>query len=581
MKFFPKGAWGYALLLVVLFSLAAVATMSVVDLVNERFLLPGYERSVQDVSLAVWLLTMGFMFLAGALGLWGISATAEYESRHRIAKMVSAMNNLSDGLLAVDHQGRVRGANPAVRRLASRHFLPGKSISLAAIFPALAADDLKRLLSKKLPCEIELESVHSPSLDGEDPGLQMLRLRSQPVEGLNLIFVSDITEKHTASMQQHQVAKLQLLGRIAGGVAHDFSNILSAISGHAALMLRFGADQQRSLGDSINVIMNETQRGVRLSRQLLALSRSSDSGGRSSANLAESVGEAVELLRVALPADWKIESEAAGPFPAVSLSSAQIVQIVLNLGLFVADALRKPGRLAIQLKSPGQECLELPDRQRGAGRLAAVILISASDAPAAEVPEESFTKQTAAAGMIDTIGVIPSVVRTLGEEAGGSLDEIYAGGDRIVYRVCLPRQSLAFQPVLGVARLHPKTTQDMSRLNILLAAAGHKFRWLEKMLAGLGASVERRTAIAEVLGAIDSDRKPGIIIAEKTLFGSEANGLFRAIRKISPRTALVIISDRPEEEELQEAEGCVFMEPGADEEQWLNAVLRLQKFLKA
>jgi len=577
MKFFPKGAWGYALLLIVLFTLAAVATRSVVDLVGERFCLPDDVSSVQAVSLAIWLLTMGFMFLAGALGLWAISATAEYESRHRIAKMVTSMNNLSDGLLAVDQHGYVRGANPAVRRLATGSFASGRKVSLSSLFPNLAGDELKRLLNKKFPCEIEWESVRSRPDDGQDSGLQILRLRSQPAEGLNLIFVSDITEKHTTAMRQHQLAKLHLLGRIAGGVAHDFSNILSAISGHAALMLRFGGDRH-SMTDSLNVIMNETQRGVRLSGQLLALSRSSDVTERSCANIAENVGEAAELLRVALPADWSVALDLEGSFPPVSLSSAQIVQIVLNLGLLVSDALKKTGKLSIQLKRPVQDSASVapPDFNR----FAALVVISAS-AGAEDKPRASFTIYQACS-VLDTSGVIPSVVRTIVEDAGGRLDEIYAGGGGMVYCVYLPLQSVVLRPDFG--QEWPRTgrlnSADLRQWKIIMASGEHKMGWLEKMLADSGAAVERKATVDALLGAVDSDRRPEMIIMEKTLFGAEADSILRAIHKICPRTGLVIISRYPEEEALRETEGYVFIEPDADEDTWLNAILKTRQSLK-
>ena len=209
MKLFPRGAWGYAILLVILFSIAAIATKQVIDLTTERFILPEYEHAVQGFSVAIWLLTMGLMFLAGALGLLAISTTAEYESRHRIARIVNAMNYLSDGLLALDYQGYVKGANPAVRKLVPGHISGFKKRAINEIFPSLRDEDMKRLLNRNNPCEMEVE-CSNPS------GLRILRLRSQPAEGLLLLFVSDITEMHSANLRQQQTAKLQLLGRIAG-----------------------------------------------------------------------------------------------------------------------------------------------------------------------------------------------------------------------------------------------------------------------------------------------------------------------------------------------------------------------------
>lgn len=614
MKFFPRGTWGYAVLLVLLFSIAAIATMRVIDFTTERFYLPEYERAVQGFSLAIWSLTMGLMFLSGALGLLAISATAEYESRHRIARIVNTMNYLSDGLLALDYQGHVRAANPAARQMVSIHMAVGKRTAINDIFPSLSAENISCLLNRNNPCEIEVECPHVS-------GSRMLRLRSQPAEGLVLVFVSDITEMRATSIRQQQTAKLQLLGRIAGGVAHDFSNILSAISGHAVLIQRFSEDK-RSVTDSIGVIVNETQRGVRLSRQLLVLSRSSDFDGQSSGNLAENVREAGELLRVALSAAWTIEAEANGDFPVVPFSPVQIVQIVLNLGLLAADALRKSGKLAIHLKTPEN----LPQDTRC---FAAVITISASAEPDASGQTIPSQLQSATMGMIDTTGMIPSVVRALIEEAGGRLDELYAGNDQSLYRICLPAASKISEPDLmpmksavkdmlrlkswssslasnntmhppaalraamwagsivgGLAGASPwpnlssrpvRTQADRPwpgrQWKILLASSDAKFKQFEKALADAGATVETRAAIDSVLAAIDSERKPDVIIADKRLFGDEADSLLKAMRKICPDSGIVIISRKPEEEKLRHENGFVFLESDSEEGAWLDAVV--------
>ncbi|MDO9541701.1 MAG: hypothetical protein Q7J98_05205, partial [Kiritimatiellia bacterium] len=164
MKLFPRGAWRYAVLLVILFSIAAIATWQVIDFTTERFLQPEYESAVRGFSLAIWSLTMGLMFLAGALGLLAISTTAEHESRHRIANIVSRMNYLSDGLLALDYQGRVMGANTAVHNLAPGHIPVGKKNPINDIFPSLTEEDMKCLLNRSSPCEIESECLHSSGL---------------------------------------------------------------------------------------------------------------------------------------------------------------------------------------------------------------------------------------------------------------------------------------------------------------------------------------------------------------------------------------------------------------------------------
>ncbi|MDD5484006.1 MAG: histidine kinase dimerization/phospho-acceptor domain-containing protein [Kiritimatiellae bacterium] len=551
MKLFPKGARNYAILLVVLFSIAAIATWQVIDFTTERFLLPDQEHVVHGFGLAVWALTMGLMFLSGALGLLAISATAECESRHRIARIINRMNYLADGLLALDYQGRIEGINSAARNLSAVHVKTGKRLFIREIFPSLTEENAARLLHRASPAEIESESVSSS-------GLRMLRFRSQPVEGLILVLVSDITEMHAEHVRRQQTAKLQLLGRIAGGVAHDFSNILSAISGHASLMQRFGGDQ-RTLHDSIGVILSETQRGVQLSRQLLVLSRSPDYDGQSSANLSENVSEAGKLLCVALSSAWIVKTEIAGVFPVVPLSPSQIVQIVLNLGLLAADALKKPGKITIELKPPD-------DALRDARRFAAVITMVAS----ANNQTSTHSLET---GAIDTTGIIPSVVRALVEEAGGRLDELYAAEGKSVYKICLPRASRTDNPALTPVKSIIKGSFRLKQWRILLVSAGERLAWLAKMLADLGAVVDRKTTVEAAFSFIDQAVKPDVIIADRSCFGEDAAGLLKAVRKICPVSGMIIVSPRAENEDLRNEDGFVFLEPDSSGDTWLDAVV--------
>ena len=565
MKFPSRVSWGYAILLVVLFSIAAIATKQVIDFTAERFIQPDQESAVQGFSAAIWLLTMGLMFLSGALGLLAISTTAEYESRHRIARIVNAMNYLLDGLLALDYNGVIRAANPAARKLANG-YTPGlKRKKISDFFPALTDDNIKLLLNRNVPAEIETEHTN-PS------GSRILRLRSQPADGLLLLFISDITEAHSSNLRQQQTAKLQLLGRIAGGVAHDFSNILCAISGHASLIQRLDNDKT-SLDNSVEIIQSQSERGVRLSQQLLLLSRTSESVGQSSENLIDNIREAEELLRITLSSLWRVETHLEGPFPVVPLSPDQIVQIVLNLALLASDALKKPGRLIIRAKQTQSLAQDLR-------RFAVVIIISAS----AE-PEDSLDKplndQAVTNSVIDTTGVIPSVVRTLVEEAGGKLDELYTGNMKSFYRICLPHASKLYKSFMTPLNSVIKGPLSLKRWKILLASADNSLLAHSEVLKDSGALVDKESSIEAVLGKIDSKQKPDVIIVDKHIFGNNADGLLKAVRKISANSGIVILSKRPQEESLRNERGFIFIESSSGKDVLLDAIVRSKQVLSS
>ena len=111
-------------------------------------------------------------------------------------------------------------------------------------------------------------------------------------------------------------------------------------------------------------------------------------------------------------------------------------------------------------------------------------------------------------------------------------------------------------------------------MKILLASSGGKFACFEKTLEALGAVVEKKSSIDAVLGVIDSKSKPDVIVADKRVFGDDAESLLKAVRKISPNSGIVIMSAKPEEENLRNARGFIFLESDSGEDALLDAVVR-------
>ncbi|MCX7591111.1 MAG: hypothetical protein N2255_05725, partial [Kiritimatiellae bacterium] len=219
-----REAFSYAVLIIVLFGIATLAVREALDYITG--LVPAAD--VAAVTAVFVSLTLGFMLVAGAFGVWTIHASGTAESRRRIAELVNSMDYIHDGVLAVDKKGRIRGANPAAQKLASE-FENGTSLLRA--FPGLSPEDQDLLLASDEPVEIERAQPCQNTL-------RELRFRSQPSAGVTLILASDISATNAERQRRRQVARLQLIGHLARGVANDFNSILCTISGHAALLSR-------------------------------------------------------------------------------------------------------------------------------------------------------------------------------------------------------------------------------------------------------------------------------------------------------------------------------------------------------
>src|SRR5262249_54884623 len=138
-------------------------------------------------------------------------------------------------------------------------------------------------------------------------------------------FARDITERRALEEQLRQSQKLEAIGRLAGGVAHDFNNILMSILGAAALLL-----MQLDERDEASEIKQAVERGAGLTRQLLAFSRRQATRSRLFAIDSIVTGMETMLRRLIGPeVDFRIERPAQPLM--VFADSGQIEQVLLNL----------------------------------------------------------------------------------------------------------------------------------------------------------------------------------------------------------------------------------------------------------
>jgi signal transduction histidine kinase len=535
MSWLPRGIWRYAILVIFLLVLAAIASIETISSITTFIgeIKKGSADALSDevllriVTVPILALTMGFLFLAGALGVWAIRSTSIVEGRRRVGRFVDAMDYISDGLLAVDRHGRLTGSNPAARELAAGEYRP--HASLRELFPCLNAEDERMLLDSTTPQEVE-------RVRREAHRLRAFRFRSQPSEDMNLMVVSDVTGQKAEEMRNRQVARLQLIGRIARGVAHDFNNILTAVSGHASLLQRRGGVAAEDA--SLKAIIRESQRGAVLASQMLDLSRT---GIRSKTceHLAEHVERAADLLRVTLSADWQVITDISGDYASLPLTDVQLEQTVLNLGLLVADELAVPGLVHLRVRPPSAEPVFNVGEQ-----FAAVVLVAAygNQAETSE-PAPLVEAQTTAV----EAGVVQSVVRSMLEEVGGRMDVLVARGGRHSYRCCFPLQAASDTRMSALSGLPEELRAHIANWKVLMAGPGFDGRSdREQFLKDLGLSLETAGDIVTALQHVEAGRDLHAMVFDRTLLGDEADALLRAILKIRPKAGLVVLCESAE-----------------------------------
>jgi two-component system, cell cycle sensor histidine kinase and response regulator CckA len=158
--------------------------------------------------------------------------------------------------------------------------------------------------------------------------------------------IQDITERKKLEEQFRQSQKMEAVGQLAGGVAHDFNNILTVIQGYATLL----QNQAISPLEALREISISVDRAASLTRQLLTFSRKQVMQPRE-LDINSVVEDMMKMLRRTLGEDITLLVDRAPDLPLVLADQSMMEQILLNLSVNARDAMPDGGRLHIRTSS--------------------------------------------------------------------------------------------------------------------------------------------------------------------------------------------------------------------------------------
>lgn len=155
----------------------------------------------------------------------------------------------------------------------------------------------------------------------------------------------DVTSRKMMEEQLRQKQKLESIGQLAGGVAHDFNNILAAIILHVDLMEQ-GLGVEEEMRQGLAEVRTSAKRAAALTRQLLMFSRRSVMEVKV-LDLNETVGNLLSMLKRLIGEHIELTFEAGEGLPAVEADPGMMDQVIMNLALNARDAMSGGGRLTI------------------------------------------------------------------------------------------------------------------------------------------------------------------------------------------------------------------------------------------
>lgn len=162
----------------------------------------------------------------------------------------------------------------------------------------------------------------------------------------HLFILQDITERVRLENELRHAQKMEAVGRLAAGVAHDFNNMLTVILGYSSMMQSGTPQLDGKLASYLRQVQQAAERATALTRQLLAYSRK-QMIQRRPLDLNEIVRQTATMLRRVIGEHIAIDTQFASRLPLVYADASSVDQVIMNLALNARDAMPNGGRLTL------------------------------------------------------------------------------------------------------------------------------------------------------------------------------------------------------------------------------------------
>jgi len=348
-------------------------------------------------------------------------------------------------------------------------------------------------------------------------------------ETLVVAAAHDITVRESLESQLQEAQKMEALGRLAGGISHDFNNLLTAINGYADLVA-MELPPGSVLRDEVGQIRAAGARGAELIRQLLAFGRRSALQPQS-LDLAEVMDGLRPLLQRLVTAAIDVEVTIAPDTPNVIADRSQLEHAIVNLVVNARDAMPTGGTVRIEASATTGP----------AGPEATIVVadtgVGIDDAVRPHLFTPFFT--TKAAGKGTGLGL--ASVHGFVNQSGGRIEVGEAPGHGAVFTIHLPvttRAVVADAPVADDAAIHGSgelvlLVEDDDPVRALAQAVLERHGYAVL-------TVDRPLLVEAALAA--SAATPDVLVTDVVMPGMDGRVLARSMRKAYPGIGVVLMS---------------------------------------
>ena len=471
-----------------------------------------------------------------------------YETLQRSeAQFRSLIENVSDFIAIVQSDGSITYASPSF----DREVGAGSSVVGRNIFDLTVPEDrsaVEHLLStvqargrpgdETPPAEAEFR-IRRPA-----GGPRMLEasatnlLHHPAVKGI-VVNARDVTERRRLEEQLMRAQRMEAIGTLSGGVAHDFNNILTVILGHTEVLLNAPESSSR-ISDHLQSIDEASRRASALTRQLLAFSRKQVLQPKVF-NLNTLILDLDKMLRRMISEDIELRTVTDPNLGATKADQGQIEQVVMNLVVNARDAIHHGGRITIETNNVvlDEEYVRThPDARTGPHVVLAVSDTGEGISPEIlpHIFEPFFTTKEVGKGT----GLGLSTVYGIVKQSGGTVWVYSQLGRGTTFKVYLPRVD---EPAPVASEPVPRATTSGAE-TVLLVEDEPALRDLIRMtLSGNGFTVLDVASPADALALSRQYTAPlHLLLTDIIMPGMDGPALAKQVQKERPDIRVLYMS---------------------------------------
>jgi two-component system cell cycle sensor histidine kinase/response regulator CckA len=308
------------------------------------------DGSMFPIDLAVSeMLLSGRRMFTGVIRDISLRKQSEEAAREAHETLRALIEACPLAIFTLDLDGRVRSWNSAAERIFGWTEAEVLGLRLP-IVPESEIADFEQIIRQTVAGE-NMRGIERRRLrkDGSPIDVSIwnapLRRASGEMHGIMCV-VADITDRMRLEEQLHQAQKMEAVGRLAGGVAHDFNNMLTVITGYGRMLAdRFEPESGERA--EIEEILKSADHASALTGQLLIFSRR-HVVHRKVIGLNEIVAKLEKMLRRIIGEDIELTTAPAAQPDRIRADAGQVEQVILNLVVNARDAMPAGGRLILE-----------------------------------------------------------------------------------------------------------------------------------------------------------------------------------------------------------------------------------------